>query len=180
MKSYKYIEFILKRKSFPDFIKAVNFKADMKEWTECIAMFFRILHIIKDKKIDIAFDIGSGKRPTLGAIISLNIKSINKVVCIDPQLDLSLGKNIKGLTLEKETLLNYVDKNKSSKFNDVLICCNHSHVSKKEIYQLMDLCNNWTYITSPCCIDNKLTDGLYYKDRHIWSPKNEIFTFIGE
>lgn len=179
MKKWKHIEYLLRRRSFPDFIKATGCKADPKEWSECIAMMHRINYAIKDKKIDVAFDIGCGKRPTLGILIALNVKSINKVVCVDPQLDTSLAKDIKGIELEKLYLTDFVNKikEKSISFGNVLICCNHSHAPKKEIYQLMDLCEDWIYITCPCCVDNKLKNGLYFKDTAIWSPKNEIFTF---
>jgi hypothetical protein len=180
MKSFKYIKQLLERKSFPDFIKAVGMKVDLKEWTECIGMMNKVNEITKDKKIDFVFDIGCGKRPTLGILLALNFSGLNKVVCIDPQLDTSLASNVRGIKLFNVSLNDFLNKIKkvNKSFGNAVICCNHSHVSKKELYSLMDLCNNWTYITTPCCVDNRLINGLYYKDEHIWSPKNEIYTFF--
>ena len=92
-KSAKYIEYILSRKCFPDFLEAMGHKADPKEWSECVGMLWRIkeaLKIAQWEKIDVLFDIGCGKRPTLGALVGLSIKSVKRVYSIDPQLDMTL------------------------------------------------------------------------------------------
>lgn len=178
MSSFKHIEYLLKRKCFPDYLNALNFKVDLKEISECVGMLHIIKNAVRYKSIPTAFDIGCGKRPTLGVLMALEIKSINNIVSIDPQIDITLAKDINGLYLHKKTLAEYCDEKKRYiTFSNALICCNHSHVKKEELYKLFNKCDDWTYITNPCCINNKLKRGLYFCDRHIRSPKNEIYVF---
>ena len=112
MSNFRHIEYLLKRKCFPNYLKALNFKVDLKEISECIGMLRVLRNVVRDKNITTAFDIGCGKRPTLGVLMALEIKSINNIVSIDPQIDITLAKDINGLYLHKKTLAEYCDEKK--------------------------------------------------------------------
>ena len=165
-------------------MEAVNFHVDIKEISECLGMVNVVKEVTKGQRVFPVFDIGCGKRPTLGILLMLEVKSINHVISIDPQLDVSLAKNINGLYKHDKTLKEFCEtwsaQTNPTKLDNPLICINHGHVNKKELQLLFDKCNNYTYITNPCCVNNKLDKGLYFKDKHINSPKNEIFVFQKE
>ena len=168
-----------------DFMDAVGGIADPKEWTEIVGMYWRAKEVMETFKPDIIYDIGCGKRPTLGAFIALNVKSVDTICCLDPQLDDSLGKGIEGLNLLPITLEDYTSRHRAaiSSYDEkppigkALILCNHAHVKKEAIKVFRGLFEDWVYITSPCCVDNRFPKGEYYKDKNVWSPKNEYFTF---
>lgn len=182
MKSFKYTSYLLKRKCLREYMEAVNFHFDQKEVSECLGMVKVVKEVMRGQEITTAFDIGCGRRPTLGILLLLEVKSIDQAICIDPQLNINLAKNIKGLHPNGCTLSDWCDNNFGplGGYKNALICCNHSHVEKRELQRLFKRCNNYTYITNPCCIDNKLEKGLYFKDKHINSPNNEIFVFKKE
>ena len=178
IKPVKYIEYLLKRKFFPDFHKAMGYKTDLKEWTECVGMLHRVMQVTKGVHIDLAFDIGCGKRPTLGAMMAYNVKSLKYIFSIDPELDTTLAKDVKKLKCMQSTLHYFLTLYKPDpKLKTILVCCNHAHVSTDEIKELFKLADNYIYITNPCCVDNLLDKGEYYRDQHIWSKVNEIYTF---
>jgi len=175
MKSAKRLNDLLRRKMFPDFLKAMNNHVDTKEWVECMCMFNIARKILMKKDYDIILDVGCGKRPTLGTIMALSYKK--PVICIDPQLDKSYAKNINNILLLPMKLS---ETEMPIAGRSVLVLCNHSHVSKEEITFFLSRQRKWCYATCPCCIDNKLKQGEYVKDIHNWSPKNETFIFYGE
>lgn len=179
MKTDKYVMEILNRKCTIDFINAIK-KIDIKEWTEIYAMYKRLLNVLTKYptfKPDVVFDIGCGKRPTLGTWIALNIKSINNIICIDPQLDTTLANNINGLTLYNEELEQVLPL--LSKKQSAIVLCNHSHVTAQTIKQLLNKYEQWIYITCPCCVNNTFPnigfDGMI--DTYVKSPKNTYYTF---
>lgn len=176
---YKYVKEVTQRKSFPDFFFALGCKFDWKEYSEIYSMYQIVVGTLEKYsfKPDIVYDIGCGKRPTLGTFLALNVKSMNNIICIDPSLNTDLAKNIKGLELKQNYLSDFVfteSCKEKSKFDnkDVLILCNHSHVSKKDVLNLTKMHEKWIYITCPCCIDNKLDGGEFIIDKFVDSPKN--------
>lgn len=174
MRSAKRLVDLLTRKSFLDYVFALNNHIDPKEITECMAMFNIVRKILKDEDVDIIFDIGCGKRPSLGTIMALNYKK--PVICIDPQLNTSLCKNIKDIQLYNVGLEEW-DIPPDIKNLKALVLCNHAHTSKVMMEQFLSNFKDWTYITCPCCKNNKFDFGRYTKDYHSWSDKNEIFIF---
>ena len=86
MSNFRHIEYLLKRKCFPNYLKALNFKVDLKEMSECIGMLRVLRNVVRDKNITTAFDIGCGKRPTLGVLMALEIKSINNTCNINQSI----------------------------------------------------------------------------------------------
>lgn len=177
MKSIKNIQQITNRRSFPDFMTAMNYKVDLKEWSEVGGVYNICRTLLKTFNPDIIFDIGCGKRPTLGVIMALNYKI--PVYCIDPQLDTELAKNINDIFLKNISLQEYnkILRRRGKSEDKALILGNHSHVSKQEITEFTRFFSEWVYITVPCCIDNKLTNRacVCYKDIHMHSPKNNVF-----
>ena len=176
---YKYVKEVMKRKSFPDFFSALGSKVDWKEWSEIYGMYKVVLDTLYKNNFipDIVFDIGCGKRPTLGAFLALNIKSIRNidVIAIDPQLDKNLCKNIYGIHLYPYTLDEYISGVSLNKKQKALVLCNHAHVSKKQVINFLDNYEEWIYITCPCCVDNQLDSGLYIVDKNVDSPKNTYY-----
>lgn len=179
MKSVKNVSRILSRKSFPDFLKAMNYKTDVKEWSEVGGVLNQAMSILKVFDASIILDIGCGKRPTLATLMALNFKKL--VYAIDPQLDTSYSTEIDFLELEPIQLASFTRKNKHQlkNYNKALILCNHSHVSRKEIKLLLDKFDDWVYLTVPCCVDNKLTNlkSIHYKDIHMHTDKNDIHIY---
>ena len=183
-KSSKYIEYLLGRKCFPDFLEAMGHKADPKEWSECVGMLWRVkdaLNRVQWDKVDVLLDVGCGKRPTLGVLVGLNIKSIKMVYSIDPQLDMFLPDIAENLFRFRETIqdLNTSTRTRIAQSVSAIICCNHAHVKLSELQHIFKLFKKYIYITSPCCVDNRPKKGLYYRDNHVWSPKNEYYTYFG-
>ena len=174
---YKYVKEVMRRKSFPDFFSALGSKVDWKEWSEIYGMYKVVLDTLykTDFKPDIVFDIGGGKRPTFGTFLILNVKSINNVICIDPQLDDKLCKNIKGMHLYSCYLNDFVSDEKINKQQRALAICNHAHVSKLQINKFLNNFDEWVYITCPCCVDNQLDSGSYIIDKNVDSPKNTYY-----
>jgi hypothetical protein len=185
MKSSKRLAEIITKKCFPTLIQAFNWKVDCKEMVEIQCMYSAvardIVNLLKDnpdKKITL-FDIGCGKRPTLGTYFRLMFKSLEKVICIDPQLDDSLAKNIRGIQLIPDGLLESFKHIDFEEFDIAIICCNHSHVNEDMIRKLLLKLNKWYYATVPCCVDNMLSNyrGNVIKDTHNWSDKNICYKF---
>ena len=182
MKNFRYVDYVMRRRSFTDFWLAMGMHYNPKEWTECVGMLNRAKHHMQDWTPDIAFDIGCGKRPTLGVLFALNVASVGHVACIDPQLDApERAYGLKKITyygLRLDTFLasepHFLSDASGKK---ALILCNHAHVKKAEIMDLASNFGEWVYITCPCCVDNRLGNGHYYRDESVWSPKNEFYTF---
>ncbi|MFW6310836.1 MAG: hypothetical protein ACOC1K_01225 [Nanoarchaeota archaeon] len=175
IKSSKNIERVLARKSFPDFLKAMNYKVDTKEWSEVGGVLNIAMNIMKVYDPEIIFDIGCGKRPTLATLMALSFKK--EVIAIDPQLSNNYAKEIKRLKFYKDKLVNC---NLKYTFNKkVLVLCNHSHVKKKEIKNFLDSFEEWVYLTVPCCVDNRIDNliSLNYRDMHMHTEKNDIFIY---
>lgn len=175
MRSVKYIAEIMRRRSFPEFFNALDNHVDLKEWSEVGAMFEVARKVLSVSDYDVILDVGCGKRPTLGILMALNYGNEKRtVVSIDPQLATTYASNIKYLSKFKGKLS---ELPKISSGIKVLVLANHAHVSKNEMKKFLSTLSSWTYVTCPCCIDNKLDDGKYIKDIHSWSPKNEIYIF---
>lgn len=179
MKSIKNVQEVLTRKSFPDFMKALNHRVDIKEWSEVGGVFKIARNILQKKKFDIIFDIGCGKYPTLATMVALNIKS-SEVIAIDPQLQLSESFDfIKRLDLIKDKLSDVSDLalTGSGLNGSALLLSNHSHATNKEIKRVTNLFKEWIYITVPCCVDNRLhgLKSIHIKDVHSHSPKNDVY-----
>jgi len=176
MKSIKNIKNIINRKSFIDFLIAIDNKKDLKEWSEVGGVFDFVRKILKKWEPDIVFDIGCGKRPTLGTMMALNYPW--DVISIDPKIDTNLCDNIHGIKLVKSKLSDFNDEyNIDHKYG--LVLCNHSHVKENEIKELLEKFDDWVYITVPCCVDNTLK-GKYcinYIDEHMWTTKNKIYIY---
>lgn len=178
MKSHKNIEYVLTRRSFPDFLKALDHKVDTKEWSEVGGVFHLARGILQKFKPGVIFDIGCGKRPTLAVMMALNFKA--PVIAVDPQLDDTLAGDIKRLWLYPSPTKDWLHNNGAPKdSNGALILANHSHVSKREIMELTNLYKTWVYVTVPCCVDNKLSGrmALTYKDVHMHTPKNDVYIY---
>lgn len=181
MKSIKNIQHILERKSFPDFLKALHYKVDLKEWSETGGVFNLCRCLLHSFSPTVVYDVGSGRRPTLGTLMALNYKT--KVVCIDPQLDTTCASEISRLQLHKVPLSEYLRTTFVEDGFDseapTLILANHSHVSKREARALIQKLKDWVYITVPCCVDNKLSNRscVSYKDMHMHSARNDIFIY---
>ena len=181
MKSSRYLEFILRRKCFLDFFKAMNYHVDAKEWTEVIGMYFFMNKVIGDKKFDIVIDAGCGKRPTLGTWLALNRKDMANIISIDPALDLNAtyALDINNLNQCKGCLVAGEEEGIINKdIKSCLLLANHAHITKKEVKDFLSNFEDWIYITSPCCYDNRLDQkAIYYKDPHVHSKKNEYYYF---
>jgi hypothetical protein len=201
MRPFSNIKKIIDRKSFIDFLIAMNNTKDYKEMSEVGGMYKTIESILSQEvctglsednnfkmdfrfKPDFIIDIGCGKRPTLGTIMALNYKY--PVICVDPQLSGEYAKNITGMEMHKCTLKEWwIQVKDDEKYKDkkYLLLANHSHVTKKEIKLITEqLASLWIYITCPCCVDNLLSNrkAIAYKDNNIWSDKNIIYTFYGD
>jgi hypothetical protein len=181
MRSIRNIQQIMGRKSFPDFLAAMNNHVDLKEWSEVGGVYGLSRNILRHFKADHIFDIGCGKRPTLGTLMALNYKAF--VYCIDPQLSLDYAKNITRLFLYNEPLSHYLSKIENITITEpTLVLCNHSHVSKKEITKFLAKIDNWIYVTVPCCIDNRLSNKkcISYKDIHMHTPENDVHIYASD
>lgn len=174
MKSVKYIEKILKRKSFRDFLEAMNNVVDIKEWSETGTLFDLCSRIMSFYRPRFIFDIGCGKRPTLATLMALNYK--DTVIAIDPNLSNEYAKNIYNLYLISKKLKDIKIRKTNHK---VLVLCNHSHTTSKEMVSFLNNFQEWIYITVPCCVDNKIPNviSLSYIGKHSHSPKNEIHIY---
>jgi hypothetical protein len=64
MKSYKNIARVVTRKSFPDFLKALNYRVDVKEWSEVGGTFEIVRKVMHVFDADYMYDVGCGKYPT--------------------------------------------------------------------------------------------------------------------
>lgn len=184
MKPAKRLKEIIEKKCFMDLIDAIR-KVDSKELVEVQCFYHavckdiaQILKTFKGRKITL-FDVGCGKRPTMGTFLRLMYPEIYEVVCIDPQLDLNLAKNIKGISLISKPLEEYYTKKCLEDIDLALVCLNHSHVSKKDIKKFLSHFDNWYYATVPCCVDNILTNvhGEFVKDGLNWSPQNILYKY---
>jgi hypothetical protein len=181
MKSIKNLQHVMERKSFPDFLKAMNHVVDIKEWSETGGVFNLCRNLLRTFDPDVIYDVGCGRRPTLGALMALNYKK--KVVCIDPQLDLTAAESILRLFKYSATLGDYLRESAGTKHQilnvPTLVLANHSHVSKKEVFVLIQKLRTWVYITVPCCVDNRLNNRacVSYKDIHMHSPRNDVFIY---
>ena len=183
MKSIKNVADILERKSFPEFLEALDYHVDIKEWSEVGGVYKIVRMIMQHYNPDIVFDIGCGKRPTLGTVLALNYKQ--PVFCIDPILDASLASKIRRLYKYNDTLdewLNDRDRRQFAFRKKALICANHSHSSKTELLALTKCFEEWVLVTVPCCVDNRLNEGvaLHMKDRHMHTPKNDIYIWASD
>lgn len=179
MKSIRNIQQVMERKSFPDFLAAMNNKVDLKEWSEVGGIYGLSRNILKNFKADHIFDIGCGKRPTLGAMMALNYKC--RVHCIDPQLSKEYAKNITRLNL-CDVQLDYYLKLGDEIKSPTLVLCNHAHVARKDIVKFLAKINNWIYVTVPCCVDNRLSNKkcISYKDIHMHTPKNDVYIYASD
>lgn len=185
MKDYTYVEYILKRRSFPDFLKAVGYKVDLKEWTECAAMLQIGKNILGQRqetfKPDLVIDAGCGVRPTLAVLLALNIKSLRStpIIAIDPVIYENLGTGIENLSLSKRTVGAWAHNDGEFANKNAIVFCNHAHVGLNEVRHLLNKFSNWIYITSPCCLDNVIPNklSLFYQDQRVWSAKNKYYIF---
>lgn len=182
MKSHLNLKHILDRKSFPLFLKALNNKVDLKEWSEVGGVFASARKILQKYQPEYIFDIGCGKRPTLAMMMALNYGA--EVEAIDPQLDLTCGEGVDRYVGRKEKLKEFLSSCGPAYFPEkpILVLANHSHVSKREIMGLLASYNNWVYVTVPCCIDNRLsnTSAITYKDIHMHSDKNDVYVYASD
>jgi hypothetical protein len=149
----------------------------------------------------IVLDIGCGKRPTLGSFIA-HMRRNTTIFSIDPQVDTGPFKKVdwaksdgflaevrnasiyKGLYKALDNLYLYQSSFENFmssvilKYSDdyaLIACCNHAHVTLNSILKYLPRpCH---YFTNPCCHDNVPTSiqGIFIKDKHIWSPKNRIY-----
>jgi hypothetical protein len=171
----------MERRSFPDFLKSLNNHVDLKEWSEVGGVFNIVMNLFKDFNPDFILDVGCGKRPTFAILMVLNYKITT--YAIDPNLGTEyLTSNLRYLYYFKNTLETFSKESVNSNIQNskVLIVCNHSHVKSKEISEFINsLKKDWVYITVPCCYDNKLPNqkSISIIDKHIHSPKNEIFIY---
>ena len=179
MRTPKYICEVLRRRSFPDFLAAMNNKADPKEWSETWAMFRVLLRELKTwpekLKDTIILDAGCGKRPTLAVLVALNLPNA-RVYAVDPQLDQTCGHAtdkapLQGLTLYKCSL----GEIKITECLPIIVLANHAHIPYSVLKAQTNPTLPWMIITNPCCTDNRPPSGRYVVDRHIWSPKNTIY-----
>jgi hypothetical protein len=177
MKSYLNIGYVLERKSFPLFLAALNNFVDMKEWSEVGGVYNICRKIMHKHSPDVIYDIGCGKRPTLALMMALNYKV--PVHAIDPQLDLSNCKSINRLYMYNLKLKQFIEMSDFKDYNNALVLANHSHASMREVTELLSKFKEWTYLTVPCCIDNRLNNksGVHYKDIHMHSDKNSVFIY---
>lgn len=185
MRSVKNVQQVLMRRSFPDFLKAMNNKVDIKEWSEVGGVFSAVRSVLRNLKPDIVFEIGCGKRPTLATLLALNYKM--PIVAIDPALNLDYAEGIWGLKLVPVTLqgaldncdllVELLDGLVSQDPATALVVANHAHCSRREILALTKMFKHWVYITVPCCVDNTLlAPALVKEDIHMHTPKNKIYT----
>ena len=81
MKSSRNLEPVINRRSFADFIEALNGHTDIKEWSEVGGVFRRVRDITSIFEPDLVIDCGCGKRPTLATMMALNYPwEVKKVV----------------------------------------------------------------------------------------------------
>lgn len=186
MRSVKNVERVLKRRSFPDFLSAMNHKVDVKEWSEVGGVLNVAMWILKHFDPHIIMDIGCGKRPTLATLMALNF---NKMVwAIDPNLDIEYSKFIRRLHKSKTNLQLFIREKESllSEYKrtrmKALVLANHSHSSKNDTEKLLSFFSSWVYVTIPCCVDNKLDNvkSIHYKDEYMHTDKNDIYIFSND
>jgi len=180
--SYKRLSEIITKRCFLDVVKALDNKIDPKELVEvqCIYNYLSsyVMPTYKDTSINVCiFDIGCGKRPTLGVYLAL-MYSYN-VVSIDPQLDINLANHVNNIKLINKRIQFIKQSDIPYDFNHIIVIQNHGHVKYRQIRPLLNLAKTWEYITCPCCVDNRIPDkrAMHYKDSHSSSPKNEIYHY---
>ncbi len=175
VRSCKNLNQVLLRKSFPDFLAAMNNKVDIKEWSEVGGTFHAARSVLRKFSPDLIVDVGCGKRPTLATMMALNYNT--PVVAVDPAVSSEYARDIKRLTLEDMTLKQYSSALEYVSGSSVLVLANHAHCSKTEVRRFLSNYETWVYITVPCCYDNTLTaPGLFKEDLHMHTPKNKIYT----
>lgn len=175
MKSATNVSRVVERKSFKDFIVAMNYHVDVKEWSEVGGVYEISRRILKHFDPELIMDVGCGKRPTLATLMALNYKC--DVVAVDPQLDDQYSSKINRLVKVRTTLLEYAKSVLVKR--RLLLLANHSHAPKYEIMLMLSKSPSWVYVTVPCCVDNKLSNeiSIHFKDIHMHSDKNEVFVF---
>ena len=176
MKSHRNVQRVLERKSFPEFLKALDNHVDTKEWSEVGGVFELCIKLLRNFSPDCVFDVGCGKRPTLALMMALNYPF--RVHAVDPRLNTRLCKGIDRLNLYDIRLSEFVEYG-IDKTDKAMILANHSHASLNEIKALLGKCGSWVYVTVPCCMDNRLRElaGVHIKDVHMHSPKNDVYAY---
>lgn len=181
MKSAKNLMELMSRKSFLDFLIAMNGHNDVKEWSEVGGVFRIIRKIMKVFNPIHLIDIGCGKRPTLATLLALNYGCGGHIItyAVDPQLTGEYSKNIKFLHQIPKRLEEFVRECSSEDtFESVLAISNHGHCKKHEIESLLKQYKKWIYISVPCCVDNRLNqNAIHFKDIHSFSPRNDIYIY---
>lgn len=176
MKSHLNISRILIRKCFPTFLEALHHHVDIREFSEVGGLFELCRKILTVFTPDYIFDVGSGKRPTFATLMALNYTT--EVYAIDPNLDLSCSRNIKRYTGVKQKLSQFCSDFTVEPDKSCLIACNHCHVGKTEILELINKFTCWVYVTVPCCADNRLEMvSVAYRDPHMHSEKKDVYVY---
>jgi hypothetical protein len=182
MKPSKRLREIITKNCYLDLIEAVE-KTDPKELVEVQCFYHGAVKDIKNilknnqNKNIVLYDIGCGKRPTLGTYLRLLFPELTSVVCIDPQLDNNLAKNIRYMSLVDDGLLEFSKDSDFSLVDIAIVCCNHAHVNTNMVKKFLDNFKKWYYGTVPCCEDNLLPniEGDFVKDTYNWSDKNILY-----
>ena len=191
MKSIKNIQEVVGRKSFMDFMIAMNGFADLKEWSEVGGMLNLVRKLLTVFDPDDMIDVGCGQRPTLAALLALNYGSETRIIsAIDPQLGLEYGQNLSSYYAYKMKLGEWWrEYNKyrhlfTRENHRLLIISNHGHVKPQEVDKFISesVYGRWVYVTCPCCVDNRLTNrrSIHFEDQHMNTPKNKIYIYADD
>jgi hypothetical protein len=126
-----------------------------------------------------AFDVGCGKRPTLG--IMLAYLRTWEIISLDPKVESREEHRRVNRFCVYSYKLGEVSpflKPCFMQYEEIVVCANHSHHQFSEVENITQYAGVH-YFVNPCCIDNlpKNIKGECYINTKIWSDKNRLYYF---
>lgn len=165
-----------------------------KEITESMAILHATLKTIPDIGRRVIHVIGDGRLPRTGILFAYFTKA--QVYSYDPQFDMEFwGAHRKRWNHERITVLNmkFEDATKDEEFTantikdkDVVAVFPHSHADFTECIRIFMSggCRSLSIVNMPCCvpIPEKWMEKphIHIRDRHVISPKNDIYIWAQE
>lgn len=171
-----YLNEFIQLSSAPDMLELGLFP-NVKEISESMGCFHAAIELFGGMEClgrhDIAVVvIGDGVSPRTAGLFAF--RSRWDCYAIDPLMREKykgkINRTVLYATKGEDVEIEFGDK-------EIVLIYPHSHASIKNTYQNFTTTGKKHIISIPCCKDNDLgnTKAIYYRDKYILSPKNEVY-----